>query len=100
MSIQIYVGNIPYDTTKERIADFFSAFRIDSVRVAFDKATGRAKGYAFIELADSEDPDAVIKKMNGLDFYGRKILVNEAHRQEKPPARSGRRDDRRGSRDR
>lgn len=83
MSKKIYVGNLNYATTEESLRELFSQFGgVDSVAVIVDRATGRAKGFGFIEMDSAEAAGAAIQKLDGQEFEGRKLRVNEA--QEKP----------------
>jgi RNA recognition motif-containing protein len=83
MSKKIYVGNMNYATTEESLRELFSQFGgVDSVAVIVDRATGRAKGFGFIEMDSAEAAQAAIQKLDGQEFEGRKLRVNEA--QEKP----------------
>jgi RNA recognition motif-containing protein len=83
MSRKIYVGNMNYATTEDSLRELFSQFGgVDSVAVIVDRATGRAKGFAFVEMENDEAAQAAIQKLDGQEFEGRKLRVNEA--QEKP----------------
>ena len=83
MSRKIYVGNMNYATTEDSLRELFSQFGgVDSVAVIADRATGRAKGFAFVEMENDEAAQSAIQKLDGQDFEGRKLRVNEA--QEKP----------------
>ncbi len=73
----IYVGNIPWSTTEEQLKEFFSEQgQVDSARIITERATGRSKGYGFVEVAD-EDVEKIIK-MNGSELEGRKLVIDEA----------------------
>lgn len=83
MSRKIYVGNMNYATTEDSLRELFARFgRVDSVSVVVDRATGQARGFAFVEMDSEESARAAIQKLNGQDFEGRKLRINEA--QEKP----------------
>jgi len=83
MSRKIYVGNMNYATTEDSLRELFSQFGgVDSVAVIVDRATGRAKGFAFVEMENDEAAQSAIQKLDGQEFEGRKLRVNEA--QEKP----------------
>ena len=87
--MDIYVGNLPYEVTDAELQAHFAAFgQVSSARVVMDKATGRAKGFGFIEMADRAEAEKAIAGTNGQDFKGRPLRVNES--QPKP------RDDRGG----
>jgi RNA recognition motif-containing protein len=74
----LYVGNLPWSTTKEDLAAFFADFaEVKASRVITDPINGRSKGFGFIEVED-EDVERVIDAANGKDMGGREIIVNEA----------------------
>jgi RNA recognition motif-containing protein len=87
MGRKLFVGNFPYDTGEAELEALFSqAGAIDTVRVMRDMATGRARGFAFVEMQSDDEAQAAIQKFNGADMGGRALVVNEA----KPkPAFSG-----------
>ena len=87
--MDIYVGNLPYEVTDAELQEHFEKFgKVTSARVVMDKATGRAKGFGFVEMNDRAEAEKAIAGTNGADFKGRPLRVNES--QPKP------RDDRRG----
>jgi RNA recognition motif-containing protein len=74
----LYVGNLPWSTTKEDLAAFFADFtEVKASRVIIDPISGRSKGFGFIEVED-QDVERVIDAANGKDMGGREIIVNEA----------------------
>jgi len=80
---QLYVGNIPWTTTESELRDLFAEHgKVHQVRVATDRQTGRAKGFAFITM-DEEAIQTAIGQMDGKPFGGRTIRVNEA-REDRP----------------
>jgi len=87
--MDIYVGNLPYTVTDAELQAHFEKFgKVTSARVVMDKATGRAKGFGFVEMADRAEAEKAIAGTNEQEFMGRPLRVNES--QPKP------RDDRRG----
>jgi RNA recognition motif-containing protein len=75
----IYVGNCPFDVTEEQLRDLFAAYgEVDRVNIITDRDTGRPRGFAFVEMADSSAAEAAIKGVNGTDLGGRALNVNEA----------------------
>ncbi len=79
MSRKLYVGNLPYDTDETAIRTIFGAYgSVDSVHVPTDKMTGRARGFAFVEMSSSEEAQAAISAVNGQQVNGRSLTVNEA----------------------
>ncbi|HHW13217.1 MAG TPA: RNA-binding protein [Firmicutes bacterium] len=78
MSKTLYVGNLPWATTDEDLAAFFSnATEVLASRVIIDRATGRSKGFGFVEVPEDQ-AEQVIAMMNGKELGGREIIVNEA----------------------
>ncbi len=79
MSRKLYVGNLPYETDETAIRTMFGAYgSVDSVHVPTDKMTGRARGFAFVEMSTSEEAQAAISAVNGQQVNGRSLTVNEA----------------------
>ena len=79
MARKLYVGNLPYTTSEQDLQDLFSgAGTVDSVNVMRDMATGRARGFAFVEMATDEEAQQAISLLNERDFGGRNLTVNEA----------------------
>ena len=81
MTKTIYVGNLPRSTTKEELAEVFadkSGVEITDSRIITDRETGRSRGFGFVEVETDEDLSKVVETMNGTDFNGREIIVNEA----------------------
>ena len=79
----IYVGNCSYDVTEEQLREAFAAFgEVESVKVIRDRDTGRARGFAFVEMVDSSAAEAAIQGLNGTDLGGRSLKVNEARPRE------------------
>jgi cold-inducible RNA-binding protein len=77
MKKKLYVGNLPFETTESDLKDLFSkAGSVETVRLITDRDTGRSKGFGFVEM--QEGGDKAIAEMNGRDFNGRTLTVNEA----------------------
>jgi RNA recognition motif-containing protein len=76
MAKNIYVGNLPWSTTEEEVRDAFSQYgEVHSVNLINDRETGRPRGFGFVEM---ENGDEAIRALDGTDFGGRTIKVNEA----------------------
>ncbi|MEW6770226.1 MAG: RNA-binding protein [Bacillota bacterium] len=74
----LYVGNLPWTTKAEDLTEAFSAYgEVLSSRIISDRQTGRSRGFGFVEVRD-EDAEAMISALNGAEFGGRVIVVNEA----------------------
>jgi cold-inducible RNA-binding protein len=79
MARKLYVGNLPYDTAEQDLQSLFaSAGTVESVNVIRDMATGRARGFAFVEMASDEDAQNAITTLNSYQLGGRALTVNEA----------------------
>ena len=90
MGRRLYVGNLPYTTGEAELQELFSkAGNVESVRVMRDAATGRARGFAFVEMAAEEDAKKAISIFNGKDLKGRALTVNEARPREERPGGGG-----------
>jgi RNA recognition motif-containing protein len=87
MSRKLYVGNLPYETSETDLQTLFEqAGAVESVRVMRDNATGRARGFAFVEMSSDGEAQTAIQQLHEQQFGGRTLTVNEARPQE---ARSG-----------
>ena len=74
-----YVGNLPYSATEDQLTELFSrAGKVDSVRVMRDMATGRARGFAFVEMGTDEEAQKAISEFHEQQMDGRALVVNEA----------------------
>ncbi len=79
MAVQIYAGNLPYNTTDETLKSLFAEFgEVVSSKIIKDRETGRSKGFGFVEMTDSNEADNAIRQLDGSDLGGRKIKVNIA----------------------
>lgn len=78
MTKTLYVGNLPWATSEEELADVFRAVaEVRSCRIITDRETGRSRGFGFVEV-DEADVERCVEQMNGTDLQGRAIVVNEA----------------------
>ncbi|MDR3585483.1 MAG: RNA-binding protein [Desulfosporosinus sp.] len=78
MTTTLYVGNLPWNTTADELGEFFFVHgRVESSRIITDRETGRSRGFGFIEVED-EDATRMAEELNGTDFRGRPLTVNEA----------------------
>jgi cold-inducible RNA-binding protein len=79
MGRKLFVGNLPFTTGEAELQELFEqAGAIESVRVMRDQATGRARGFAFVEMQTEDDAQKAITQFNGTDMGGRQLVVNEA----------------------
>lgn len=84
----LYVGNLPFSTTADDLVSIFGEHgTVQRAQVVNDRETGRSRGFAFVEM--SEGGDAAIAALNGADFQGRTLTVNEAKPREARPAGGG-----------
>src|SRR3982750_4724816 len=79
MGRRLYVGNLPYSATEDQLTELFSrAGKVDSVREMRDMATGRARGFAFVEMGTDEEAQKAINDFHEQQMDGRALVVNEA----------------------
>jgi RNA recognition motif-containing protein len=87
--MNIYVGNLSYETTEDDLRAAFSRFgTVDSARLISDRDTGRPKGFGFVEMSNNNEAQAAINALNSTVLKDREIKVNEARPREERPARS------------
>jgi cold-inducible RNA-binding protein len=87
MGRKLYVGNLPYEIGEAELQELFSrAGSVESVTVMRDQATGRARGFGFVEMSSDADAEKAIRELNASQLGGRSLTVNEARPK---PARSG-----------
>jgi RNA recognition motif-containing protein len=103
MGSKLYVGGLPYSVTGSRLEELFSAHgTVESANVISDKFTGQSRGFGFVEMSSGSEAQSAISALNGTEFEGRTLTVNEA----KPMAKrdnfggGGGRGDRGGGRNR
>jgi len=85
MPKRIYVGNLPFSATESEIRTLFEEYgTVREVNMITDRETGRFRGFGFIEM-DDEEADTAVSKMDGVEFGGRALRVNEAR--ERPGGR-------------
>lgn len=78
MATTLYVGNLPWNTTPDELTNFFNQYgEVISSRIITDRETGRSRGFGFVEIDDGET-EQMIQNLNGKDFNGRPLTVNEA----------------------
>lgn len=86
MDTKLFVGNLNFDTTEEELRTLFAqAGTVTSVALIKDRATGRSKGFAFIEMSNQSEAEQAIKLFNGYSLGNREIKVDKAREKEERP---------------
>jgi RNA recognition motif-containing protein len=86
MGRRLYVGNLPFETGETELQELFArAGGVETVKVVRDMATGRARGFAFVEMSSDEEAQKAIRELNEYQLGGRGLTVNEA----RPKSTSG-----------
>ena len=81
--MNIYVSNLAYTTTEDELSHLFESYgTVESVRIITDRATGRSRGFAFVEMPDAIEGNAAMANLNGTVLGGRTLTVNEARPRE------------------
>lgn len=94
MSINIYVGNLPYETGDEDLKSMFEAYgEVTSAKVISDQFTGRSRGFGFVEMSNKEEGLKAIGELDSREMKGRQLKVNEARPRGGSGRGGGRRDD-------
>ena len=79
MGKKLYVGNLPFSATDQILTDTFAQCgTVESARIIMDRDTGRSKGFGFVEMSTDAEAATAITKLNGADYEGRAMTVNEA----------------------
>lgn len=88
--MKIYVGNLPFDATQSGVQELFSQFgQVTDVTLINDRETGRPRGFGFVEMPDSAEANKALTALNGQDFGGRSLNINEAKPRESRPSGGG-----------
>lgn len=84
--MDIYVGNLPYETEEDSLRQIFGEHgAVANVKIIVDHETGRSKGFAFVTMDDDTEGSTAVEALNGADFGGRPLKVNEARPREDRP---------------
>ena len=90
MQTKLYVGNLSFNVTENDLQDVFSQHgAVSEVNLIMDKMTKRPRGFAFVTMDSKEAGDAAIQALNGSEWHGRAMTVNEARPREERPAFAG-----------
>ena len=88
--MNIYVANIPWKASEDQLKELFASYgEVTSAKIIMDKVTQRSRGFGFVEMGDDNSGRNAINELNGRDFLGKSLVVNEARPREERPARSG-----------
>ncbi|MBZ5548521.1 MAG: RNA-binding protein [Acidobacteriia bacterium] len=88
----LYVGNLPHSTTESELRAAFEAHgAVEKVSIVTDRDTGRARGFAFVEMTDSGEADKAVAALNGTELGGRTLTINEAKPKTDRPKSGGQR---------
>lgn len=80
MSIKIYVGHLPTETTSTELSELFAqSGTVMSAEIVNDRATGLSRGFGFVQMSTDDEATAAIRALNGFEHKGRSLQVNEAH---------------------
>ena len=84
--MDIYVGNLPWSCNDDDLRDMFQGFgEVEGARVILDRETGRSRGFGFVQMPNNEEANQAIQSLNGQDYNGRPLRVNESQ----PKPRTG-----------
>ncbi|KAH7730082.1 Protein R06C1.4 [Aphelenchoides avenae] len=76
----VFVGNLPYSASEQDLGNLFSsAGEVVNVRLVYDRESNRPKGFGFVEFADEQGMSNAVNQLNGADFQGRQLRVNQAN---------------------
>ncbi len=79
MSMKLYVGNLSFNTGNEELQQLFASIgTVETATVVEDRETGRSRGFGFVEMSSKEEGERAIEELNGKEFEGRELKVNEA----------------------
>jgi RNA recognition motif-containing protein len=93
--MNIYVGNLSYSSTENTLKTLFETYgTVTTTKIVTDKFTGQSRGFGFVEMPNNDEAQRAIDELNGKDYEGRKIVVNESRPREntgdsRPPRRDG-----------
>jgi len=89
---KLYIGNLPFSATEDQLQEWFSQVGVSpsGVNLIRDRFTGQSRGFAFVEVTNDEDADRAINSLNGQNFGGRNLVVNEARPQAERSGGGGR----------
>jgi RNA recognition motif-containing protein len=78
-AINIYVGNVPFQSSEDQLKELFEQYgQVEQAKIIVDRATGRSKGFGFVEMSERDEGLKAIEELDSKDFMGRTLRVNEA----------------------
>ena len=90
--MKIYVGNLSYDMTEDALRAAFEPFgEVSEITIISDRFSGRSKGFGFAEMPNQSEAEKAIAELNGKEFQGRALVVNQARPREERPRRTNER---------
>ncbi len=90
MGTRLYVGNLSFNSSESDLAGLFSQIgKVVNCNLISDKFTGKSRGFAFVEMSSQDEANKAIEQLNGTDFQGRALTVNEAKPREERPSGGG-----------
>ena len=91
MGTRLFVGNLPYSADEDQLRALFEqdGRKVVDVQLITDRATGRPRGFGFIDFSSQEEAEAAVRALNGQEFGGRSLTVNEAHERSERPRDGG-----------
>ncbi len=96
--INIYVGNLPYSARNDDLKEIFAEYgAVNAAEIIFDRRTKRSRGYGFVEMADAEEGREAIAELDGSDYEGRQIRVDESQPAERNAEGRGKNNSKRNS---
>ena len=88
----LYVGNLPHNTTETEVRDLFEAHgAVEKITLVTDRDTGRSRGFGFVEMSNASEADKAMAALNGSDLGGRTLTINEAKPKSERPRGEGHR---------
>ena len=85
MGTRLYVGNLPFSADEQQVKELFeqNGRTVKEVKLITDRETGRPRGFGFVDMSSQEDADGAIRQLNGMNYGGRPLTVNEARERER-----------------
>ena len=88
--MNIFVGNLPFNVVEEELREFFEEYgEVESAKIIMDRASGRSKGFGFVEMSNEDQAKQAIEELNGAEVDGRTIVVNKAEERKERKSSGG-----------